>query len=57
MSEALDDAETQEVLDVLDVAISDLSSEIAGTDNAEYRRGLEARRVRLTSARGKVAGR
>jgi hypothetical protein len=33
--------------DVLRNAISDLSPEIADTDNAEYRRGLRTRREQL----------
>ena len=40
--------------DLLDVAVSDLSPEIAATDNAEYRAGLRDRRESLRSIRNKL---
>ena len=40
----LEPEEVEAVRDVLHAAISDLSPEIANTDNPEYRRGLKARR-------------
>ena len=49
----LEPEEVEAVRDVLHAAISDLSPEIANTDNPEYRRGLKARRDVL---RGVVAG-
>ena len=43
------DDQAEELQTTLDVVISDMSSEIADTDNPGYRRELEARRVRLRS--------
>jgi hypothetical protein len=48
----LEPEELEVVRDVLNSAITDLSPEIAGTDNFEYREGLKARREVL---RGVVA--
>jgi hypothetical protein len=39
--------QAQELDDLLGMCLPDLSSEIAGTDNPEYRAGLIARRARL----------
>jgi hypothetical protein len=38
-----------ELRETLDAVMSDMSSEIADTDNAAFRRGLEDRRERLRS--------
>jgi hypothetical protein len=46
--------EAAHLRDLLDVAVSDLSPEIAGTDNAEYRAGLRDRRESLRSVRSKL---
>ena len=43
----LNDEDAQLLKDVLTGVISDLSPEIADTDNAEYRRQLKDRRTRL----------
>ena len=48
----LEPEEVEALRDLLNAAISDLSPEIADTDNPEYRRGLKARREVL---RGVVA--
>lgn len=40
--------------DLLDVTVSELSPEIAGTDNPEYRAGLRDRREYLRSIRAKL---
>ena len=45
----LSDELSEELNLTLAMAISDMSSEIADTDNPGYRRELEARRVRLRS--------
>ncbi len=39
---------------VVEEALSDLGTEIAGTDNAEYRRSLVDRRQRLSGALEKL---
>jgi hypothetical protein len=41
------DDQAEELQTTLDVVISDMSSEIADTDNPFYRRGLKDRRDRL----------
>jgi hypothetical protein len=43
----LDDEEATELAQLLADTLRELSSEIANTDNAEYRRTLRARRERL----------
>jgi len=47
MEISLSDDEVIELRALLDQALRDLSSEIADTDNAEFRRSLRARRERL----------
>jgi len=47
MEISLSDDEVIELRALLDQALPDLSSEIADTDNAEFRRSLRARRERL----------
>jgi len=42
--------------EALDSAVRDLSLEIADTDNAEFRRGLVARRDRLRALLDQVGG-
>jgi len=50
-------AEDTEVLqEALDSVVRDLSLEIADTDNAEFRRGLQARRDRLQALLDRVGG-
>ena len=46
--------EAAHLRDLLDVAVADLSPEIAGTDNPEYRAGLRDRREYLRSIRAKI---
>jgi hypothetical protein len=43
----LDDAQARLLKDVLTAYVSDMSPEIADTDNPEYRRDLEAKRDQL----------
>ena len=45
-----------ELRDALEQMIGDMSSEIAGTDNPQYRRALEARRDRLRSVHAQLIG-
>lgn len=47
MEISLSDDEVIELRALLDQALRDLSSEIADTDNAQFRRSLRARRERL----------
>jgi hypothetical protein len=47
----LSDEESALLREVLDAAISELSPEIADTDNAGYRRMLKERRDRLVAMR------
>jgi hypothetical protein len=46
--------ELQALRDLLDGALSDMSMEIADTDNPGYRTGLRDRRERLQSVRAKL---
>jgi len=46
--------EAAELTNLLDAAVSDLSPEIAGTDNPAYRAGLRDRRESLRSIRSKL---
>jgi len=46
----------EELRATLEEVIGDMSSEIAGTDNPGYRRGLEARRQRLKAIHSQVDG-
>lgn len=48
--------EAAELASLLDGTISDLSPEIADTDNADYRAMLRDRRESLKSIRGKLNG-
>jgi len=48
--------EATHLRELLDSAVSDLSPEIAGTDNPEYRAGLRDRRESLRSVRSKLDG-
>jgi hypothetical protein len=52
----LSTTEAEELANLLDGSISDLSPEIADTDNAEYRAMLFERRASLESIRGKLNG-
>ena len=47
MDVTLTDALAEELSDTLDEVLGDLSTEIAGTDNAHFRATLERRRGRL----------
>jgi hypothetical protein len=49
MKVQLSDELSEELIVTLTNVISDMSSEIADTDNPAYRRGLQTRRVRLQS--------
>jgi hypothetical protein len=49
-----DDAELLQ--EVLDSVVRDMSSEIADTDDFEYRRGLDARRDRLRALLEQIGG-
>jgi hypothetical protein len=51
----LSDDEASDLTDLLDSAISDLSPEIADTDNPAYRKMLREKRERLRAIRGKLA--
>jgi hypothetical protein len=46
----------QELRETLEQVISDMSSEIADTDNPAFRRDLQARRERLKSVRSQLDG-
>jgi hypothetical protein len=52
----LTDIQVQELRDLLCGSLSDLSSEIAGTDNAGYREGLRTRRACLESVLALLGG-
>ena len=52
----LSDDEATALTDVLDTAITELSPEIADTDNAAYRAMLRDRRETLRALRGKCDG-
>ncbi len=52
----LSQSQSEELRDTLGQVISDMSSEIAGTDNPQYRRELEARRDRLRSVQAQLDG-
>jgi hypothetical protein len=51
---SLDEDETELIREVLTGVISDLSPEIADTDNPVYRRTLQARRVALRALLAKL---
>jgi hypothetical protein len=46
--------EANELRDLLDGSLGDLSSEIADTDNPSYRLALKERRTRLQSVRAQL---
>jgi hypothetical protein len=52
----LTDEAADDMRHVLDSAISDLSPEIADTDNFEYREELKAKRARLQALRAQLDG-
>ena len=52
----LNEEERASLARTLSEALSDLSSEIADTDNAEYRRGLQAHRDTLLAISGHLQG-
>ena len=52
----LSDAEAEDLRDLLDGALGDMSSEIAATDNVEYRASLKDRRNRLHDVRQRLDG-
>lgn len=45
----ISEEQARELHELLESSLGDLSSEIAGTDNAEYRQGLRQRRTVLES--------
>lgn len=47
----LDEGEATELRELLSEALSDLSSEIADTDNPDFQRSLRSRRERLEKIR------
>ena len=49
MDIALNDQQATTLRELLRASLSDLSAEIAGTDNAGYREGLRRRRASLES--------
>lgn len=53
----LTDEEASDLADVLDEVVSDLSPEIADTDNPNYRALLRTKRDRLRSIRSRLNGR
>ena len=55
MQLALDDNEVRELRGLLASALSELTSEIADTDNAQFSRDLQARRDVLRAIEGKLA--
>lgn len=54
MQLTLTDIEATELRDLLDGSLSDLSSEIADTDNPGYRLVLKERRTRLQAVRAQL---
>jgi hypothetical protein len=52
----LTDDEAKDLRDLLDGALGDMSSEIAATDNAEFRASLNERRNRLQQVRVRLDG-
>ena len=56
MNLSLTTEEGNELGRLLDTAISDLSMEIANTDNSSFKASLRARRESLRSVRGKLEG-
>ena len=56
MNLALTEPLAQELRVTLSEVISDMSSEIADTDNPEFRRNLDARRERLRAIRAELDG-
>jgi hypothetical protein len=56
MEVTLTEEEATELRQLLDETISDMSMEIADTDNPQYRATLRGRRERLAAIRAKVDG-
>jgi hypothetical protein len=54
MELTLTDAEADELRDLIDGSLGDLSSEIADTDNPSYRLALKERRTHLQAVRSRV---
>ena len=54
MDLTLTDDEANELRDLLDGSLGDLSSEIADTDNPSYRLALKERRARLQAVRARL---
>jgi len=54
MQLTLTDAEATELRELLDGSLGDLSSEIADTDNPNYRLALKERRTRLQAVRAQI---
>jgi len=54
MDLTLTDDEANELRDLLDGSLGDLSSEIADTDNPSYRLALKERRTRLQAVRARL---
>lgn len=52
----IDEEELTALRDLLDAALGDLSTEIAGTDNASYRDSLRLRRRRIGRVRAALGG-
>jgi hypothetical protein len=57
MEVTLSEDEVVDLRQALDEVISDMSVEIADTDNARYRAGLKERRDRLRGVRAKLDAR
>jgi hypothetical protein len=55
MQLVLEDDEVRELRSLLIAALSELTSEIADTDNAQFSRDLQARRAVLRSVEEKLA--
>jgi hypothetical protein len=54
MDVQLDESQAAVLAEVLDEVLSDMSAEIAGTDNAEYRAALNRRRADLRAVRDQL---
>ena len=52
----LSDEQATNLRDLLQTSLSDLSAEIAGTDNAGYREGLRTRRASLQAVLAQLGG-
>jgi|GEM_PF-848664 len=56
MQLTLTEDEATELRNLIDGSLGDLSSEIADTDDPNFRLGLKARRIRLQSVRAQLVG-